>query len=62
MRVKSASLDILDLFCAHILRLGFRFAGVNLFVFFSLVLGVGSFLFLFFFCLFEGSTAHECVG
>jgi hypothetical protein len=64
MRVKSACLDSINLFRAHILRLDFRFASVNLFVFFRLLLGVGFFLFLFFFvfCLFERGPAHEGVG
>ena len=66
MGVKSASLDILDLFRAYIMRLCFRFAGVNLFVFFRLVLGVGFFLLLFlvlfYFCLFESGAPHECVS
>jgi hypothetical protein len=66
MGVQSASLDILDLFRAYILRLCFRFAGVNLFVFlsfFSLVLGVGFFLFffLFDFRLFKSGATHKRV-
>lgn len=67
MGIKSACLDSLDLFSAYILRLDCRFAGVNLFVLFGMILGVGFFLFFFLllfllFRLFEGSAAHECVG
>jgi hypothetical protein len=63
MRIKSASLDSVDLFCAYVLRLGIRFACVNLFVFLSLLFDVRFFLLvLFFFSLFESGAPHECVG
>lgn len=64
MGVKSACLDILDLFCTYIVRLGFCLGSMNLLMFFSL--GFFFFLLLFSFLvlfrLFEGGAAHERVG